>query len=333
MCIPELQRLNARMEQLIAENNARRKPKDNVSIPSEQVLAYVYRDHLPEETDSFESIIESLKDATKETYIRHNLKEPSPAAYGNCTGRWDECICAATVWNTFAEINRRKDSEFYYVYVKLPEYRNEATRWHSLLVEPIRTVINNFDRDCTSPLIADSGHDGFILFSSNPDAVILKFRKEKIAELGVHYNFEESVTNLSENNIHMFDNMFNLLGNSVVPSENLVAFLSVKSSLRSDRRYQFVHEGDSTKATLMFIATRGADSGFAQMRVSEFLNNLFYAIVFDNISQVDYQMANIAMSACVSSPLMDPVWTIDKMYECKTVGLITTSILEIITKQ
>lgn len=331
MCNSDLSRLDSIMEHLIARNNAKKKPDNNVSIPTIPILAYEFRDHLPEETKTFQEIIKSLEDLTKWIYARHNLPNPSSQSYGNSTGNWTEYVFAASVWNIFAEINRRKDSEFYYVYVKLPKNNSISNRWYSLLVDTVRTVINNFDRDNSNPSIAQSGHDRFILFSSNPDAVILKYKKNFITGLGLPYNLEDSINSLSENNIQMFDNMFSSLANSVTPSENLVAFLSVKSSVRGDRRYQFVHEGDSAKATLMYIATRGADPGFSQMRVAEFLNNIFYSIVFGNISQEDYQMANIAMSACVSSPLMDPVWAIDKMFECKTIRSVNSSILEIIT--
>lgn len=329
MCNPELNRLNEIMQEIADRHNAN--PRAKISIPSVPILSYVYRNHLPVETDTFNGITTSLANTTKGFFAHYHLPMPKSGAFANCNGRWCEYIYAATAWNTLAEINRKEDSQFYYVYVKLPNNNSESNSWKSLLIEPIRTIIDNFDRDRSNQLIAESGHDGFILYSSNPDSMILKYSKEEFEQLGIPYNLAESVNDLTENNIQMFDSMFNLLRNTVMPSENLVAFLSVKTTLRPDRRYQFVHEGDSTKATLMFIAARGADPGLAQMRVTRFLQNKVFAVSFSNISEPDLQIANIAMSACVSSPLMDPVWAVDKLYSCLTISEAISSIIEIIS--
>lgn len=328
MCSPELQQLNSVMQNM--QEKKRNNPSSKCSMPALPILSYVYRDHLPVETDLFKDIKTSLKDTTINFYNRYSLTEPKSEAFNTANGLWCEYIYGATSWNKLAEINRNTRSGYYYVYVKLPKNTGPRHIWTNLLDSSVKNVIDSFNKDSTNQLISNSGHTGFILFSSNADSMIFKYKKEKLVKLNVLDIVTENIHNLNPRSIQIMDGMFNLLRHSAMPSENLVAFLSVKSTLRPDRRYQFVHEGDSAKATLMFVAARGADPGLAQVSVTKYLQNRVFAVSFGGVKNVDLRMANIAMSACVSSPLMDPVWAVDKLYDCQSIDNASSSISEII---
>lgn len=114
----------------------------------------------------------------------------------------------------------------------------------------------------------------------------------------------------------------------VLPSKNLVALLSLKASLRGDRRYQFIREGDNAKSILMYLYTMKADKGLS----TSFFSNRFYCFSFEAASQDDMNVMDAAMSAYVSSPIIDPVWAVDKLYECLTLSNVTTAIREITKK-
>ena len=107
MCIPELDRLNAEMQRIADKKSTN--PKAKASVPSMQILSYVYRDHLADETDSFQGIMNNLKDITIDFYRRNKIKKPEDGAFNNCNGRWCEYIFAATTWNLLAEKNRNTE--------------------------------------------------------------------------------------------------------------------------------------------------------------------------------------------------------------------------------
>ena len=74
----------------------------------------------------------------------------------------------------------------------------------------------------------------------------------------------------------------------------------MKNSLRPDRRYQFVREGDNVKAHLMYLKNRRADI------ITSFANK-FYAVSFNELSQADETITDIASTACVASGLANLV--------------------------
>lgn len=280
-------------------------------IPSVEILADTYDTDLPDANLTFKEIINNLQEKTKQLFYAKDpaLSLPASNAFNNCNGRWAEYVFAAYVWNALAEINRQ-NTQYNYVFVKLPMNSSSSNIWTSLLAPTFEEELNRFARDSSDPEIASSGHERFLLCSSNPDAIILKYPKGNCGTFPL--SPETDITNLTISVQNNLDSFFTLLRSTVNPYDNLIALLSVKTSTRPDRRYQFVHEGDNVKAILLYLINRGIDRRLNQ----GFLQNKYYCFSFSSLAEPDFNAMETAMTACLSVPSMPPVWAVDKIFAC-----------------
>lgn len=300
------------------------------SIPSLKIMSYVYSDRIPDNSRTFGDLLAEMERATNVAFRTHpdHPSLPSKGAIANCNGRWAEYMYACEAWNAVAFENSCFENDYAYVFAKLPTNSSEGTVWTALLTDDIRSELASFNRGPDDPAVAESGHDSIILYSSNPDAMLLRFRRGEMPDVGL--DPFSNLTNLNEETMASLDRVFDRLRGAVVPSENIVAFLSMKTSLRPDRRYQFVHEGDSIKSVLMYVASTRRDKGLTSSRALDFLKNLVYTISFGGISEPDKIITNIAMSACVSSPFMGLIWAVDRLYSCEYLNDVAVEIDEMI---
>lgn len=288
------------------------------SVPSTEILAYKYSTSLPLPTDSFSSIIEGLQAETRSLFalkVPNTPLPPSTNSFSNCNGRWAEYAFAAAAWNKLAEINlvnQQMQIDVIYILVKLPDYKGLNTKWTNILCNNLQDEISTFDRDSSDPDVIAAGHRLFTLYASNPDAVILKYTCDELANLQLSLQPTSGISDLSLDSQTKMDKMFREVAGTVTPSKNIVAFISMKNSLRPDRRYQFVHEGDNIKAHLMYLKNRRIDATVS-------FANKFYAISFKQLSQADETITDIASTACVASGLVEPIWSVDKLFACITI--------------
>lgn len=290
-------------------------------VPSTEILAYKYCASLPVSTDTFGGIIEDLQAETRTFFalkVPNTPQPPSTNSFSNCNGRWAEYIFAAAAWNKLAEINlanQRIQTDVIYVYVKLPDYKGPDTKWTNIFCDRLKNEISTFDRGSDDPDVLAAGHRLFTLYASNPDAVILKYTRAEFAQLHLSFQPTSSFSGLSLSNQISIDRIFREVGGTVIPSKNIVAFLSMKNSLRPDRRYQFVREGDNVKAHLMYLKNRNRNAD-----AMESFANIFYAVSFSQLSQADETITDIASTACVASGLFEPIWSVDKLCTCITIN-------------
>lgn len=95
-------------------------------------------------------------------------------------------------------------------------------------------------------------------------------------------------------------------------------FLSIKNSIRPDRRYQWVHEGDHVKTILQWIQVYSA-MGMAPLDTALTYNDLngkFFAISLSNVSNADTEALNTGLVGSIVSPMLGPVWAVDKLISC-----------------
>ena len=300
------------------------------AVPSIEILAYKYSTSIPLPTDRFAKIIEELQKETKDLFALKRPNTPKPPttnSFSNCNGRWAEYSFAVTAWNKLCEINNTNQSaqtDCTYVYVKLPDYKGPTTKWTNLFSEPLKNEIATFDRDDSDPAVRNAGHRMFTLYASNPDAVILKYTKAELENINLSLSPSSLLTDISVETQEKLDLVFNNLAGSVTPSRNIVAFLSMKTSLRPDRRYQFVREGDNVKAHLMYLHQRRSD------HITSFANK-FYAVSFTRPSEPDKTITDIASTANVASGLVDPIWSVDKLFTCIKISDCANLIQTVIT--
>ena len=265
------------------------------AVPSTEILAYKYCASLPLPTDTFNSIIDGLQAETRGLFslkVPNTPQPPSTNSFSNCNGRWAEYVFAAAAWNKLVEINlvnQQAQTDITYIFVKLPDYKDPSTKWTNILCNNLKNEISTFDRDSSDPVVRAAGHR---LLSLPPTS---------------------GLSDLSLDNQTKLDRIFREIAGTVTPSKNIVAFLSMKNSLRPDRRYQFVREGDNIKAHLMYLKNRRSDT------ITSFTNK-YYAVSLKQPSDADKTITDIASTACVATGLVDPIWSVDKLFACITIS-------------
>ena len=301
--------------------NKRGKP----AIPMGEILADLYCNSIPGTTELFTDILKKLEDHAK-SEISETAKAlgisaitPHPNSFNNCRGSWSELIFSAFAWNELAKVN----SNLYdcggpiYIFVKLPNYKGTSTKWTALLDTTHHRVIQSFDRHAKSDKeVAQSGHDSFLLNSSNPDVAILKYSVEEYTSIVNNLSLDplHPITDLSLLTQKGFEEIFKSLVHTVTPRKNLHCFLSVKDSLKPDRRLQFLHEGNNVKTILLYLINeRNACDELLNLDI---LRNIFYAVSFKAVGPSDKKSLDAAMVACLTSPSLPKLWAVDRLYEC-----------------
>lgn len=288
--------------------------KIKASVPCTAILSYVYEKNLPNATMPFKDIVKNLQAETKKIFRAHPQKpdEPTSSSFNNCNGRWAEYVFGAYAWNYLVNKNmhnKQNNDSIRYVYVKLPAKSSEEEAWTMLLKEDQLNELVQFQKQGSSQAI-QFGHNAFRLSSSNPDAIILKFDESICIQCG--FDPLKALDNLSEGNIELLDGVFYKLKKLVEIEHNFECFLSIKNSVRPDRRYQFVHEGDNVKAILMLLHYKLSLSN----RVDVFCQNRFFAFSLNDVNSADEECMDTATAACISNPLAGCIWCVDKIFCC-----------------
>ena len=299
------------------------------SIPSDDMAEYVFGGKMPTRNTLFKDALKLIDKETDKLYVEKGFRKPEREAHNNCHGRWSEALFALFAWNTIADINCKQTDNTRYVYLRLPNRKGATSEWTSLLLEEkCLASLNEFVLDNTHPIVKKSDHNQLVLIASNPDSIILKFDNDFINGLHLPLSVSSKFTSFTKDDMEKLDNLYTYFRNTVLPSKNLVALLSLKSSLRGDRRYQFIREGDNAKSILMYLYTTKADKGLS----TAFFSNRFYCFSFESATEDDMSVMDAAMSAYVSSPIIDPVWAVDKLFVCLTLSNVTSAIREIVKK-
>ncbi|MBE6909200.1 MAG: hypothetical protein E7474_06475 [Ruminococcaceae bacterium] len=301
-----------------------KKSGNTATVPLKEVLADRFSSSVPAPA-SFLDVLKELEDYTKdqirekEKQMGIKIKEPHQNAFNNCRGGWSEFIFAAYSWNELAEINRSnyESGGPIYIFVKLPNNKNDKTKWTAALDDKHGKVIRAFDRtSADDEEVRISGHESFLLNSSNPDVAIFKYSRKKFDSLcaSIPLNPCEDIKDLSLDTQEKLEKVFDHLKRTVAPRKNLHCFLSVKDSLKPDRRLQFLHEGNNVKTILLYLINeRNACDTMLQYNI---LHNMYYAISFSIVSPGDRKSLDAAMVACLTSPSLPKTWAVDKLFEC-----------------
>lgn len=295
------------------------------SVPAKEMLDYIYKATLPDINSTFKGLIKDLDDKTRDLYkkVKHDRKTvrpPTTSSLRNCHGVWTEHIFDVAAWNALSELNKKRTDGKCFVYVKLPNRRDSAGEaagetifWTSLLDEvPYNRIVEK-----------KRTLGGAKLESSNPDAVILCLDK---TECGQDWDPSKPVKNISISTQTMIERLFRLCRGKVKESGQIVAFLSVKSSTRPDRRYQFILEGNSSKG-LYGVAF---DSNESAVKLSVLMEKKFYAFSLEKGKPADHKaLDELIMFASLFNEAVGATHAIDALYDCETPAEVAERIKEI----
>lgn len=324
------------------------------SVPTVETLEDLYSASLPAPATTIDDFISGLQRKAEENAAEANkylkplgeklVAMPTGSAFNNCNGKWTENGYAVFAWNSLAKMNRdnRKTanggSYKVYIYVKLPNRVSAEKDWTQLLDNGITSVLSKYPSARGNRVPASSSNSGrrFELISSNPDSVILKFdntvadqlwQSAGITSIGLYTD----ISCINAGIIKDLDSLFDIFKGKVLPSKNLQCFLSIKRSTRPDRRYQWVQEGDHVKTILQWIHVYSPTNSDMDpdLKYND-LNGKFFAVSLSEISTMDEEAMNTGLVGSVVSPSLDPVWAVDKIFECRSFDRIDAQLKEML---
>ena len=307
------------------------------AVPQKEIMADYFGSSVPGASKTFFEVLTELEDYTKTEFAIKGktlgvaITSPTSNAFNNCRGGWSEYIFAMYAWNELAAVNSANynNGKPIYVYVKLPDNKSADSKWTATLDDKHSKVINAFDRHAASDEeVYNSGHTSFLLNSSNPDVLILKYSREEYDKLAGTLPLDplNPISDLSLDTQDNLGKIFKCLIKTVAPRRNLHCFLSLKDSLKPDRRLQFLHEGNNVKTILLYLINERNNCD--AMLKYDILHNKYYAVSFSSVKPKDRESLDAAMVACLTSPSLPKTWAVDKLFEC----LSQTQVKEIFTE-
>ncbi|MBL4743606.1 MAG: Cfr10I/Bse634I family restriction endonuclease [Cycloclasticus sp.] len=163
------------------------------------------------------------------------LPTVTTGALANSHGDWYEWLLAITALNHHLSNNTK------HIALLLPN----VTRFDvsSLYKPDIQNIILDLKEK-----VKESAEVQFV--TSNPDFVIIDIQKTDV-DIG----FLQSIENTDENLVPKLESIYKHFINKC-SFDDIVGYLSVKTSLRPDRRLQIAHEGSLMKAIYAHLQTR-----------------------------------------------------------------------------
>ncbi|NPD17309.1 Cfr10I/Bse634I family restriction endonuclease [Xinfangfangia sp. D13-10-4-6] len=191
-------------------------------------ITHIRGQALPADHETYTGILESLDNTIRPRGV-------GQGALSNAHGDWYEWMLALEAWNTAAN---NPDAD---LALLLPNKRRfDLSRLYSPRICGIITDLRN--------KVLQTGNISFV--SSNPDFVILG--RSVVDRVIPHLN---PINMLSNDAIDTLDNSYLEFADQC-SFEEIKGYISVKSSLRPDRRLQIPHEGSLMKAVYVHIQTR-----------------------------------------------------------------------------
>lgn len=249
---------------------------------------------------NIEDLLKSIEANVVGFAKKKGLKIPSQGAFNNARGDWLELILAAYFWN--AVIDRKTDM----LILRLPNVAK---------MEFIELFDKEAQERIRSGLMRTLEEHDARLDMSNPDLIGVRVKRSELPR-----EFRKRIDCLGVDEAHMlFEAYKYLIGRC---SYDSISFgVSVKTSLRGDRRYQIVHEGSIVKAFIAHLQTRYWDTSF---------ETKFYGAVTENVSENDHEIFRTAATHSIVNVFSPSVRAVDKVYHIPTTDDVNDMIEKII---
>jgi hypothetical protein len=179
-------------------------------------------------------LISDLLD-TLDTSVRKQDKKITREALSNAHGDWYEWILAISAWNTF--VNDPK-SDLAIMLPNISQFDVAHLYTHELadLIEDLRDKVQKVAQ--------------VQLITSNPDFVIIK---REVANRMIKN--ATAILQFDTNSISFLNSVYLKFKDSC-EFDQILGYVSVKTSFRPDRRLQIAHEGSLMKAVYIHLQTR-----------------------------------------------------------------------------
>jgi len=232
--------------------------------------------------------------------IRAVAPNVSQGALSNAHGDWYEWMLAIASWNMSANDPGLN--------VAIPLPNKSTLQLSSLYVQSLSEKIDDLRRKVEESSTVQ-------LISSNPDFILI--RRELADQLF------GPITPYSQIDVADLDALNGLWGRLVgkCAFEDIVGYLSVKSSLRPDRRLQISHEGSLMKALYVHLQTR------------EWILNppgLRYYAMATKVGAPDRESLKTVATHSITTVASIPEPAVDEVYEVDTLGAANEAFKEIL---
>ncbi len=208
----------------------KRLPNKKIQIEKAKAFCELLNNDLPQDNKPITELLSEF-----DVEIRRNYSAVTMGALNNSHGDWYEWLLAIKAWNFYI------DNPNSYLCLSLPKvssfdiaslYKNDL---YDLVIDLREKVQNSAEVQ---------------LVTSNPDFVLIDTQ-----DLDVPSIFNNRIETINEDTLQLIDNSYQ---NFIYACDfnSIVGYLSVKFSLRPDRRLQLAHEGSLMKAIYMHLQTR-----------------------------------------------------------------------------
>ncbi|MGO4548301.1 Cfr10I/Bse634I family restriction endonuclease [Paenibacillus sp. 2TAB23] len=197
-------------------------------------LSEVYSNSVP--NGNIGECLDDLEEHVRLSVSKNGWAPPASSAFSNARGSWFELIVAATAWNY--RIDRGVPE---YHIVKMPNIKTYDFR--SVYLSETQEMLDTLE------MVLEQ-HNCVSQVSSNPDLLIINHKNIKSL---VDSNYK--ISDLSIENIHNINLLYNNLQGKC-PWDSVLAGIGLTTSLRPDRRNQFIHEGNIFKSLYAHLKMR-----------------------------------------------------------------------------
>ena len=199
-------------------------------IITDVAFCELLKKRLPNKDKSFEDLI-----AEFDKKLLTADKNITSQALSNTHGAWYEWLLAISAWNFYAN-NKNADLAIQTPNISRFDVASLYNKRLFSLIEDLRKKV--LDKSDVQ------------LISSNPDFVIIS--RDVIAKSGLKV---EEIKKIDVSSIHKIANFYSHIKNKC-DFDDIKGYISVKKSVRPDRRLQIPHEGSLMKAIYTHLQTR-----------------------------------------------------------------------------
>lgn len=264
-------------------------------VVKDVVFCTLLDEKLPAKEKEFSALFDEMDDAVRKADNRITRE-----AMSNVHGDWYEWLLAITAWNSFVK-NRNL-----HLAILLPNVIqfDVATLYEKRLVDLIADLKRK---------VAEVS--GVQLITSNPDFVIINgdLARDLIGQVG-------EIESITPDNLKKLEAVYQRFVEKC-NFEQIEGYISVKNSLRPDRRLQISHEGSLMKALYAHLQTREW--------ITEPKGLKYYAIS-TKISEPDRNALKTVATHSLTTVFSLPQAAVDEVFEVNTLQQATQAFSSIL---
>ncbi|NOH56170.1 type II site-specific deoxyribonuclease [Vibrio coralliilyticus] len=225
--------------------------------------------------------------ASIEAAVKAEDSKITAGAISNSRGQWFEWMVSIDLFNHWVQNGHN------YLFLNLPNIRrfDYASLYNAEIYGFVQDLRDKLEQSLDINLV-----------TSNPDYVIIDTTR-------LQENFDKQpITCIDESTCYSLDELYkNVI--SACELDDVVGYLSLKTSLRPDRRLQIAHEGSLTKATYVHLQTR--------CWVMEPRGIKYFGAAL-NLTEADINGLKTVATHSITTVMSKPEKAVDKLFKVQT---------------